>query len=75
MPNVNLVSNAGFREDATHTRVPSPVANLPVEEFPKLTAPWGVKADTEADRFLFRYVHQGNPIPPMSVRERLWSAA
>jgi cephalosporin hydroxylase len=31
LPNVNLVSNIGFREDATHTTNESPLANLPTK--------------------------------------------
>jgi hypothetical protein len=30
MPNVNLISNIGFRPDGTHTTVESKVANLPL---------------------------------------------
>jgi hypothetical protein len=52
LPNVNLVSNIGFGEGATHTSRGSFVANLPVEpmEYP-LLHPSFVVRDTRADRF------------------------
>ncbi len=59
LPNVNLVSNIGFGEDATHTIASkSRVANLPVKEmnFPLKHPPFllrHVEADDFTDRNLF----------------------
>lgn len=52
LPNVNLVSNIGFGEDATSGIRESPVGNLPVEAmpFPLLHTPI-TQVDREADRF------------------------
>lgn len=52
LPSVNLISNIGFDEDATHTTGVSDLANLPVipMEFP-LRHPVGVFTNIEADRF------------------------
>jgi hypothetical protein len=63
IPNVNLVSNIGFREDATHT---TPVqgellADLPVEpmSFP-LRHPAELRRNEQADRYTNRLLYGGN---------------
>lgn len=55
LPNVNLVSNIGFRTDATHTTGSSPLANMPVQamDFP-LRHPSFVIRDVQADDFTNR---------------------
>jgi hypothetical protein len=56
LPNVNLVSNIGFGEDATHTSSSkSRVANLPVKEinFPLKHPPFLLR-HVEADDFTYR---------------------
>ena len=55
LPNVNLVSNIGFRTDATHTTGSSPLANMPVQamDFP-LRHPLFVIRDVQADDFTNR---------------------
>ncbi len=53
LPAVNLISNLGFRSDATHTRVPSRWGNLPVGEIEELVDPPFVVQNREADRFTF----------------------
>ena len=58
-PGVNLVSNIGFDERATHTRnAASPLAAVPAEriEFPLVHPP--VARDREADRFTAEHVHR-----------------
>jgi hypothetical protein len=59
-PRVNLVTNAGFDERATHTRnAASPLANVPAEpiDFP-LVHPRGLIRDCELDRFTSEHVHR-----------------
>ncbi|MFM6438983.1 MAG: glycosyltransferase family 2 protein, partial [Microcystis panniformis] len=56
LPDVNLVSNIGFGEDATHTSSSkSRVANLPVKEinFPLKHPPFLLR-HVEADDFTYR---------------------
>lgn len=53
-PNVNLVSNIGFGDDATHTKfVKSKFSKMPVCELKYLTHPKKVEADLKADQFTF----------------------
>ncbi|WP_432713741.1 nucleotide-diphospho-sugar transferase [Pedobacter sp.] len=49
-PNVNLIKNIGFREDATHTfNAESAHANLPLEEITEITYPKYVLPQKKAD--------------------------
>ena len=67
-PNTNLVSNIGFRDDASHTTNPtSIVANIPTAEmrFP-LQHPPSMVRDREADRSTFEIFFP--PKPPLPVR-------
>jgi hypothetical protein len=59
MPSVNLISNIGFREDATHTKHNSELANLPTEElsFP-LIHPKTIKENRSASEFSRRFFVQ-----------------
>ena len=52
LPNVNMISNIGFNEDATHTTADSELANLPKfsVEFP-LLHPLGIFKNVQADEF------------------------
>jgi len=71
LPNVNLVSNIGFREDATHTiGSKSRVANLPVKEmnFPLKQPPFLIR-DEAADSYTQKNIFQRNRI--VSVAEKL----
>ena len=74
LPNTNLISNTGYGENATHTRVSGdPRANLPVHEinFP-LKHPHFVFRDREVDRVTFdRVVH---PHQHPKLYERLRNA-
>lgn len=54
VPNVNLVSNIGFAEDATHTHSKSSKSsNIPIGELGDIVHPKKVKLDIEADKFVF----------------------
>lgn len=55
-PNVNLVENAGFRDDATHTQR-RPTYLRAVEELPAWPDPAPVRLDERADRWLMRNVY------------------
>jgi hypothetical protein len=57
LPQVNLISNIGFRSDATHTSEYSPMANRRVHAlgFP-LVHPSSQEADFQADRRTFDFV-------------------
>jgi len=60
MPQVNLISNIGFGDQATHTKSPSEYANLAVQEIARpLLAPSLTAADPGADRFTAERMFQG----------------
>lgn len=55
-PNVNLISNIGFRADATHTlAVDSPYANIPLEELWNIKYPTYILPEKKADYALLSY--------------------
>ena len=55
-PNVNLITNIGFREDATHTlSTNSPYANIPLQQLWEITYPTYVLPEKKADYALFTY--------------------
>jgi len=55
-PNVNLITNIGFREDATHTlSTDSPYANIPLQEFWEITYPTYILPEKKADYAIFTY--------------------
>lgn len=60
-PTVNLVSNIGFGNDATHTSNQTEHSNLPTQSvsFP-LKHPSKIKADYTADNYTFKYVFEIN---------------
>jgi hypothetical protein len=61
MPSKNLISNIGFREDATHTKKNSELSNLPSNEldFP-LSHPDKIKLNKQADSFSKRFFVKSN---------------
>jgi hypothetical protein len=72
MPTVNLISNIGFRPDATHTLGDSPWSNLPAEELDEIIHPLFMMCDRDADRYTFEKVFGGEflrarllPPPPL----------
>jgi hypothetical protein len=58
-PNVNLVSNIGFRTDGTHTISDSNLAAMPVSELGEIQHPLFVIRDADADRYTYDYVLGG----------------
>jgi hypothetical protein len=59
-PNVNLVSNIGFRDDATHTKfVKSKFSKMPVYELKSLVHPKRIVSDSVADQHTFNYQYGG----------------
>jgi hypothetical protein len=64
LPNVNLISNIGFRADGTHTTAENKLAELPLREMPfPLTHPVGVIENRALDRRTFRH-----SFPPLHRR-------
>jgi hypothetical protein len=59
LPNVNLVSNIGFRSDGTHTFGESKLANMPVGDIGRLQHPEFIARDREADMYTFDRVFGG----------------
>ncbi len=54
LPQVNLVSNIGFRNDATHTtEESSPAANMAVQPLGPMSFPGRIAIDTDADALTF----------------------
>ncbi|HEY0003243.1 MAG TPA: hypothetical protein VGB17_00435 [Pyrinomonadaceae bacterium] len=74
LPEVNLISNIGWGDDATHTKAESLTANLPTEElqFPLRHPPCVIK-NREADQFTFEKVFADwtNRGLPQRLRQRL----
>ena len=59
-PNVNLVSNIGFGEGATHTKSKkSPFSKMPTYELNPIIYPKKVERDLVADRWTFDYHYGG----------------
>jgi hypothetical protein len=87
VPETNLVSNIGHREDATHTQSESARANLPAGELPKpLHHPPDLKIHEEADRRMFYEVLEGKRLlerrtwryrlsKPLRVWRKMWAAS
>jgi len=59
LPSMNLVSNIGFGEDATHTFGNSPLANIPTSAIWDIKHPPYVIRNLEADIFTFDYIFGG----------------
>lgn len=59
LPETNLVSNIGFREDATHTKQTSRLANLKTHPLGPLLHPAAVAQNAEADQFSTDYLFTG----------------
>lgn len=53
LPNVNLVSNIGFRSDGTHLKNESKFAQLPVKDIQEIRHPLFVVRDKIADQYTF----------------------
>jgi hypothetical protein len=59
LPNVNLVSNIGFRSDGTHTLGESSLANLPAQDIGDIRHPSFLVRDHLADEYSFDYAFGG----------------
>jgi hypothetical protein len=62
MPAVNLISNIGFRDDATHTIGASPWAEMPVGSIHNIRHPPFVLKDQKADTYTFENVFDGKSL-------------
>jgi hypothetical protein len=71
-PSVNLVSNIGFGEDATHTTGASEIANLPIAEatFPLRHPPWMLR-DRAADELIFKLYAQQESTTDSNLSRRI----
>jgi hypothetical protein len=59
LPNVNLISNIGFRADATHVSSHSPWANLPTIEIEAIHHPPIIVRNCNADEHTFDHHYNG----------------
>ena len=66
VPNVNLVSNIGYGRESSHTRLRSPLANIPMTaiDFP-LRHPYAVAPNAAADAWTVKHVYK--PFLPRMV--------
>jgi hypothetical protein len=62
LPNVNLVSNIGFRSDATHTCGNSRFANMIAQDIGKLQHPVFISRERNADMYTFDEVFRSHGI-------------
>ena len=59
-PNVNLVSNIGFGEDATHTKIKNTKEiNIPTQSLGKIIHPKLIEINYDADKYEFEYIFNG----------------
>jgi hypothetical protein len=66
IPNVNLISNIGFGNQATHAeKKTDPVANMAVESIGQIRNPMVISVDEEADLFT---IQKAFPTPGLHVR-------
>jgi len=77
MPNLNLISNIGFGEEATHTTwAENKWANLPLEEMPfPLRHPSSIARDEQADDFFVQEVMLSDAAQSPSTLGRAFSRA
>ncbi len=63
IPNANLISNIGFGEAATHTKIESQLSNLPVQDliFP-LKHPNSIEVNVAADQFTEKHDYSRTPL-------------
>ena len=70
-PAVNLVSNIGFRHDATHTFGESPLAAMPIGNIYNIKHPIFVLNDQEADDYVFSNVFGGRTTKFKTIADRV----
>ena len=68
LPSVNLVSNIGFRDDATHTTRESKLANLPAKDIYEICHPSFSVRDDTADEYTFDYLFGGKSTKRRIIR-------
>jgi len=76
VPSVNLVSNIGFRSDATHTVSENQFANLPVSRIWEIQHPELIIRNIFADEYLFNNYFGGNYLryldrPQVKIKRKL----
>ncbi|MBW4643788.1 MAG: glycosyltransferase family 9 protein [Goleter apudmare HA4340-LM2] len=59
LPSSNLISNIGFREDATNTKGTSSLANLPIEDIYDIKHPPFIVRNKIADQYTFDFEYGG----------------
>jgi hypothetical protein len=62
MPTVNLISNIGFRDDATHTLGKSPWAEMEVGNIYDIVHPTFILNDRDADIYMFEHLFGGKTL-------------
>jgi hypothetical protein len=72
LPNVNLISNIGHRDDATHTTGDSKYADMAVAEIGKIHHPTIFARDRAADIYTFDHVYGGLEIQLKKQQSKLW---
>jgi len=70
-PNVNLVKNIGFRNDATHTKTKSTSSNISTETLENITHPKFIYVDKEADKFTFEKIFYRSPFKRILSKIRI----
>ena len=71
LPNVNLISNIGFDQDATHTTsAESDLANLPTFEIGELKHPSVVQRHSVADEYTFENVFKAETAQPSGAKPK-----
>jgi hypothetical protein len=75
LPAVNLVSNIGFTNQATHTSSSDKFVKIPAEamEFPLHHPPYVVR-HAEADRFTQRHIYERDLLEKLTVRARRFTS-
>ncbi len=56
VPNVNLITNIGFGEDATHTTEYNPLSNIPSENIQLIKHPEKIEVNRKADKYTSKVV-------------------
>jgi len=62
LPNVNMVSNIGFCEDATHTKIENELSNKQKYELLIVKHPASVERNVTADEYTFKNHYAQGPI-------------
>lgn len=71
-PSVNLVSNLGFREDATHTTAESNFAKMPTQKIGRLDHPESIELNDEADQYTWETMFRPHYHPAPKPKQKRW---